>query len=125
MRFRRTRASGPRVVLADAGYRSEENLRALRQRRQRGLVAVGREGKSGAKWPRGCRTQRMHRVLRLPWARALYAHRKTQAERPFAEIKQWMRFGRFSLRGRTKVRGESDLVYAALNIVTIWRAMEA
>jgi len=115
----------PAVVLADAGYRSEENLKALRRRRQRSLVALGREGKRGPKWPKGPLTQRMHRILRLPWARELYAHRKTQGERPFAEIKQRMKYRGFSLRGAPKVRGEWDLVCAALNLVTIWRAAEA
>jgi transposase len=115
----------PEVALADAGYRSEQNLSALRRRRQRCLVAIGRAGKRGARWPTGRCTQRMHRLFRLPWARALYAHRKTQAERPFAEIKQRMRFRRFALRGQAKVRGEWDLVCAALNVVTIWRAQEA
>ncbi|HKM83663.1 MAG TPA: transposase [Candidatus Acidoferrum sp.] len=114
----------PELALADAGYRSEQNLSALRRRRQRCLVAIGRAGKS-ARWPTGRCTQRMHRLFRLPWARALYAHRKTQAERPFAEIKQRMRFRRFALRGQAKVRGEWDLVCAALNVVTIWRAQEA
>lgn len=114
----------PGVVLADAGYRSEENFRTLRRRRQRCVVAVGREGKH-AKWPKGRSTQRMHRIMRLPWARELYRHRKTQGERPFAEIKQRMRFQRFSIRGKLKARGEWDLVSAALNIVTIWRAVEA
>jgi hypothetical protein len=52
----------------------------------------------------------------------MYACRKTQGERPFAEIKQRMRFRRFSLRGEAKARGEWELVCAALNIVTIWRA---
>jgi len=36
-----------------------------------------------------------------------------------------MRFRRFSLRGLAKVRGEWDLVCAALNLVTIWRSAEA
>lgn len=112
------------VVLADAGYRSEENFRRLRNRRQRCIVAVGREGKA-AKWPKGPWTQRMHRIMRLPWARELYRHRKTQGERPFAEIKQRMRFRRFSLRGRGKARGEWDLVSAAFNLLTIGRALEA
>src|SRR5271157_2388566 len=104
----------PQVTLADAGYRSEKNLEALQRRRQRCLVATGRESKSGVKWPRGLYTRRMHRILRLPWARSLYAHRKTQGERPFAEIKQRMRFRRFSLRGEVKARGEWNLVCASL-----------
>ena len=113
------------TVLADAGYLSESNLDALRRRRQRCLVAVGREAKRPSKWPKGRLTQRMHRILRLPWARELYGHRKTQGERPFAEINQRMRFQRFSLRGKAKARGEWDLVCAALNILTIARLQEA
>jgi transposase len=46
---------------------------ALRRWRQRVLVAVGREGKQAGKWPKGRATQRMHRMLRLPWARELRA----------------------------------------------------
>jgi len=57
----------------------------------------------------------MHRLLRLPWARRLYARRKTQAERLHAEIKWAMGFRRFTLRGMAKVRGEWDLVCAAFN----------
>jgi transposase len=118
-------AKRPGTVLADTGYLSEANLAALRRRRQRCLVAVGREAKKPSKWPKGRLTQRMHRMLRLPWARDLYGHRKTQGERPFAEIKQRMKFRRFSLRGKAKVRGEWDLVCAALNLVTIARLREA
>jgi transposase len=113
----------PGVVLADAGYLSEQNLKQLREKRQRCLVAVA--GRKRAKWPRGRQTQRMHRVLRLPWAKRLYTYRKTQGERPFAEIKQTMRFRRFSLRGRANIRGEWNLVCAAANALTIYRAQMA
>jgi len=106
----------PRVVLADNGYLSEANLKTLRRKRQRCLVAVGREGKKPRRWPQGRYSRRMHRTLRLPWARALYDHRKTQGERPFAEIKAVMGFRRFALRGVSKVRGEWDLVCAAFNL---------
>jgi Transposase DDE domain len=78
-------------------------------------VAVGREGKRG-RWPQGAERQRMHRLLRLPWARRGYARRKTQGERPFADIKQAMRFRRGQLRGRAKVWGEWNLVAAACNL---------
>jgi len=115
----------PGTVLADTGYLSESNLVDLDRREQRCLVAVGREAKKPAKWPTGRLTQRMHRILRLPWARDLYRHRKTQGERPFAEIKQRMKFRRFSLRGKSKVRGEWDLVCAALNLLTIARSQAA
>jgi transposase len=112
----------PGIVVADTGYLSESNLKQLQHQRQRCLVAVGRESQRATRWPKGRRTQRMHRILRLPWARRLYAYRKTQGERPFAEIKQTMRFRRFSLRGRANIRGEWNLVCAAANAWTMYRA---
>ncbi len=115
----------PGIAIADNGYLSESNLEALQRKRQRCLVAAGREGKKPSSWPRGHRTQRMHRILRLPWARRIYDHRKTQGERPFAEIKQTMRFRRFSLRGRANIRGEWNLVCAAANALTMYRAAMA
>jgi transposase len=111
----------PALALADKGYFSERNLEALRRKRQRVLIAVGREGKRPSKWPKGRLSRRMHRLLRLPWAREQYAHRKTQGERPFAEIKQTMKFRRFVLRGVAKVRGEWNLVCAAANVLTLYR----
>jgi hypothetical protein len=113
--IRATTGCRPPLTLADKGYLTEVALRVLRRRRVRCLVAVGREGKA-TRWPRGRYTQRMHRLLRLPWARRLYARRKPQGERPFAEIKQAMGFRRFRLRGRAKVLGEWNLVSAASNL---------
>jgi len=107
--------AAPGCALFDKGYLSEANLATLRAQGQRCLIAVGREGKD-ARWPQGAETQRMHRLLRFPWARQWYARRKTQGERPFAEIKQAMRFRRCQLRGRAKVWGEWNLVAAACNL---------
>ncbi len=115
----------PGIAVADNGYLGEANLEQLHRQRQRCLVAAGREGKKATRWPTGLRTQRMHRILRLPWARWIYDHRKTQGERPFAEIKQTMRFRRFSLRGRANIRGEWNLVCAAANALTMYRAQIA
>src|SRR5262245_41870323 len=115
----------PGMAIADNGYLSESNLEQLGRRSQRCLVAVGREGKKPTTWPAGRRTRRMHRILRLPWARRTYDHRKTQGERPFAEIKQTMRFRRFALRGRAQIRGEWQLVCAAANVLTMYRAQMA
>jgi transposase len=115
----------PGIAIADNGYLSEANLEQLGGQRQRCLVAAGRDGKKPTKWPTGRRTQRMHRILRLPWARRIYDYRKTQGERPFAEIKQTMRFRRFSLRGRANIRGEWSLVCAAANALTMYRAATA
>lgn len=106
----------PDRVLADKGYLTEGSLRAMEARRQKCLIAVGREGKR-ATWPkRSPLTQKMHRTLRLPWAQDLYRHRKTQGERPFAVIKGPMGFRRFMLRTKRKARGEWDLVAAAFNL---------
>ncbi len=104
------------TVLADNGYLTEANLEALAQRKQRGLIAVSREFRLPRRWPKGPQTRRMHRILRLPWAKALYGRRKTQGERQFAEVKHAMGFRRFMLRGKAKVRGEWDLVAAAFNL---------
>jgi len=115
----------PGVAVADNGYLTEANLKEMKRRRQRCLVAAGREGKQPTGWPKGKHTQRMHRILRLPWAREIYDHRKTQGERPFAEIKNVMRFRRFSLRGRANIRGEWNLVCSAANLLTMYRAAMA
>ena len=107
--------AAPGCALMDKGYLSEANQATLRAQGQRCWIAVGRERKQ-ARWPRGAETQRMHRLLRLPWGRSRYAKRKTQGERPFAEIKQAMRFRRWQLRGPAKVWGEWNLVAAACNL---------
>jgi hypothetical protein len=111
----------PGVTIADNGYLTEANLKEMKRRRQRCLVAVGRAGKKPSSWPEGPYTRRMHRILRLPWARAIYDHRKTQGERPFAQIKNEMHFRRFSMRGRANTRGEWNLVCSASNLLTMYR----
>jgi transposase len=121
--IKKTTRRKPGIVVADAGYLSEQNLKELRKKRQRCLVAV--RGRKRTRWPRGSETQRMHRLLRLPWAKKIYRTRKTQGERPFAEIKQTMRFRRFATRGRANIRGEWDLVCAAANALTLYRAARA
>jgi len=110
--------ASPDVALADTGYLTEPTLAAMEARGQKCLIAVGREGKP-KKWPRGRQTQKMHRILRLPWARALYRHRKTQGERPFSVIKGPMAFRHFMLRGKRKTRGEWDLVSSAFNLMAL------
>ena len=115
---------GPAQVLADKGYLTEKTLKAMEERQQKCLIAVGREGKK-PKWPGGHRTQKMHRTLRLPWAQDLYRYRKTQGERPFAVIKGPMRFRRFMLRSKRKTRGEWDLVASAFNLKALWHGHPA
>lgn len=111
-----TSGGRPEWVLADNGYLTEDGLKQMRTKRQRCLVAAGREFRKPTRWPKGPETQRMHRMLRLPWAKRRYAKRKTQGERPFAEIKHLMGCTRFRLRGISKVRGEWDLICSAFNL---------
>ena len=110
------------MTLADTGYLSESNLEKMKKKRHRCLIAIGREGKKASRWPKQKLTQRMHRILRLPWARKLYAYRKTQGQRPFAQIKDTMGFRRFALRGRANIQGEWNLVCSATHLLTLSRA---
>ena len=107
----------PARVLADAGYRSERNLRGLEERGVDGYVALGREsGKPltiGTKQPA---TERMSRKLRTKRGRSRYRQRKWIAEPVFGWIKACVGFRSFSLRGREKVAGEWCLVGLAMNL---------
>ena len=121
-KVRKNTGRRPGMTLADNGYLTEANLEEMEKKGHKCLVAAGREGKKPTRWPTGPLTQRMHRILRLPWARELYDHRKTQGERPFAQIKSGMRLRRFSLRGRANIRGEWNLACSAANLLTLYRA---
>lgn len=115
----------PGIVVADKGYLSESVLEKMNEREQRCLVATGRERRPDGKWPTKPLSQAMARTLRLPWAAQVYRRRKTQAERPFAEIKSAMRFRRFSVRGVLKVTGEWGLVCAGFNLRRLMAAAVA
>jgi hypothetical protein len=104
-------------VLADAGYRSEDNLVALEEARIDGYVAIGRERCSSAKvddaFPA---TLRMRRKLKTKRGRKRYRERKHLAEPVFGWLKNVLGFRSFSMRGMRKVSGEFDLVTLALNL---------
>jgi len=112
----------PERVLADAGYRSEEGFRKLAEKKITAYVALGREGKRGntilpsAENPH---TQVMEERLKSEEGQHWYRRRKAIAELPFGWIKHVLGFRRFSLRGLEKVRGEWQLVCAALNLKRI------
>jgi len=105
----------PRKVLADSGYKSEENFEQLRERGIDGYVAVGRDGKKTpqARLPE---TQAMQRKLATKRGRATFKKRKHVAEPPFGWIKSVLGFRQFSLRGLEKVRAEWDLMCTAINL---------
>ena len=105
-------------VLADAGYRSEVNLRTLEKRGIDGYVALGREGKKvTASVGEGQEaTARMKRKLATKKGDAHYRRRKYLAEAPFGWIKSCLGFRQFSLRGVAKVGAEWMLMGLAMNL---------
>jgi transposase len=108
----------PQAVLADAGYRSEENLQGLEACAIDAYVALGREGKKSVvkneeKHPA---TQRMKQKLETAEGRKRYSKRKSIVEPVNGWIKSVLGFRQFSLRGLQKVSGEWTLVCLALNL---------
>ena len=105
----------PELGLADAGYRSEENLRLAPIEL---VVALGREGKRHAQIDPQTHpyTAAMAAKLHSPAGRAAYRKRKWIAEPPNGWLKSVLGFRQFSLRGMAKARAEFKLVCAALNL---------
>ena len=108
----------PEEVLADAGYANESDLEELENRGMDAYVALGREGKTGAKvdpqeYPARAR---MWNKMASEDGRRRYARRKWLSEAPNGWIKEAMGFRRFSFRGLEKVRAEWALVCLALNV---------
>ncbi len=104
-------------VLADAGYRSEENFVALENAGIDGYVPIGRQDKPAPTVKDDSpATGRMQRKLRTKRGRARYRKRKHLVESPFGWVKNVLGFRDFSLRGLRKVQGEWNLVCLALNL---------
>ena len=108
----------PQVVLADAGYRSEENFVKLEASPMEAYVALGRERKTAKvkkedKYPA---THRMKQKLEAEEGRQRYSKRKSIVEPVNGWIKSVLGFRQFSLRGLQKVSGEWTLVCLALNL---------
>ena len=93
-------AERPGIVLADAGYRSADQVDRVREAGAIPLVppdghARGAPDPDGGAGPDGF----MRRVLRTPTGAALYRRRKWMIEPVFADIKVNRRAGRFRRRG--------------------------
>ena len=119
----------PGAVLADSGYVSEENLRAVAKLGVEAHVAVGRQKhhQVAPPCPRGripktaSLLERMRRKLQTLAGRAIYARRKAIVEPVFGQIKQRQGFRQFLLRGIGKVRGEWALVCMTHNLLKVHR----
>jgi len=126
----RTLKKRPAAVLADAGYWSEENVRALEKKRIELFVATGRQkhGES-APSPRGrprnnmMLRERMARKLLTTRGRKTYSRRKVIVELVIGQIKQARGFRQFLRRGAQRVRHEWALVCTAHNVLKLRAAM--
>jgi transposase len=108
----------PGEVLADAGYRSEANLRGLEDKQIDGYISLGRERKSHSviNNPENPATSRMQEKLATEKGRKTYSRRKGLVEPVNGWIKSVLGFRQFNLRGVAKVAGEWTLVCLALNL---------
>ena len=106
-------------VLADSGYRSEENFKKLEEKKIDGYVALGREGKKALPQEPDSKnpaSRRMCEKLQSEEGQVYYRRRKAIVEPVAGWIKEILGFRRFSLRGLEPVQGEWNLVCAAVNL---------
>jgi len=110
--------TGPaRVLLADAGYCSEDNLEQVAGLPMQVLVATGRvahgdsvlDADGGRVVDDVTRRQQMAARLRAPQGRGDYARRKAIVEPVFGQMKVRQNAGRARLRGLEGVTGEFTL----------------
>jgi len=108
----------PEQVLADAGYKSEDNFKQLKCKQIDGYVSLGRESKKVQGIPNReySESRKMFRKLRSPAGKERYKRRKAIVEPVFGWMKEILGFRRFSFRGLEKVRAEWDLVCCAVNL---------
>ena len=120
----------PKEVLADAGYCSEDNIRALETKGIEPFIATGRQKHGETRpSPRGrapkdmTLRQRMARTLLTARGQKAYSRRKVIVEPVFGQIKQARRFRQFLRRGVRRVRHEWSLVCTAHNILKLRTAL--
>jgi transposase len=117
-------ATTPGETLADAGYFSEDNVEAARERGTEALIATGRlkHGETVPDAPRGripknaTPKQRMARKLRTKKGKTAYARRKVIVEPVFGQMKTTQGADRLLLRGRHDARSEWRLLAACHNL---------
>jgi hypothetical protein len=110
-------ADDPNIVLADAGYCSEDNLQQLTDREIDAVVATGkiRHNERVPNAPRGpipkdaTQRERMARRMRTKPGRRDYARRKAIVEPVFGQMKTRQNAKHLRLRGLTGAKGEWTL----------------
>lgn len=117
--------AAPKLVLADAGYRSEENFQKLEHRQVKAVVSLGREGRVARPISDDLpATARMKKRLQTKRGRRRYATRKHIVEPVFGWVKRCLGFRAFSMRGLAAVSGEWKLVCLALNLRRLEQRIE-
>jgi len=120
----------PQRLSADAGYFSEDAVKALVAHEIEPYIATEKvkHGQPVPPAPRGripaglSVKERMQRKLRTKTGHAVYKMRKAIVEPVFGQVKGARRFTRFSLRGLVKVCGEWALVATAHNLCRLFAA---
>jgi transposase len=111
----------PEVVLADAGYWSNDHIDALRARGMIPLVAPDTTRNRPRKTRLGGPYDFMRRVLATERGDELYSRRLGMVEPVFGQIKANRRIGRFKRRGRAAAHSEWRLIAATHNLVKLHR----
>ena len=120
----------PRVVSADAGYFSEDNVKYLENEQIEPYVATGRQ-KHGAvepvaprgRIPSGAAIQeRIARKLRTKKGKQQYSKSKGTVEPVFGQIKEVRGLRRFLLRGLEGVQAEWSLICTTHNLLKLFRS---
>jgi transposase len=111
----------PEVVLADAGYWSNEHIDSLRERGMIPIVAPDTTRSRPRKTRQGGPYDFMRRVLASERGDELYSRRLGMVEPVFGQIKANRRIGRFKRRGRAAVRSEWRLIAATHNLLKLHR----
>jgi transposase len=125
--------AAPDMVLADAGYCSEDNLQEISDAEIDAVVATGRirRNERVPDTPRGripkdaTQRERMARRLRTKVGRADYARRKAIIEPVFGQMKVRQRAGHLQLRGIVGAQGEWTLHAICHNLRKLANAANA
>ena len=112
----------PGVVLADAGYWTNDAIEALCGKGIATLVAPDADRRKEPRpGRRGGRYDFARRVLRTDWGKQLYLKRQGSVEPVFGQIKSNRGADRFQRRGRSAVRSEWRLLTATHNLLKLHR----
>src|SRR5437667_4028935 len=111
----------PEVVLADAGYWSNNHIDALRERGMTPIVAPDTTRNRPRRTRLGGPYDFMRRVMSTEKGDNLYKRRQCMVEPVFAQIKTNRRMERFKRRGLAAVRSEWRFITATHNLLKLHR----